>query len=87
MAYATRFNYKRLEKDLGFLITDVPGLLEGLFGESISKAAVYAWFQRESMSVERLVQLLTIVRIETGKKLDIWRYIEATRGESRSRVA
>ena len=83
MSYQTTFNYKKLEKDLGFLATDVPHLFKGLFGEEISKAAVYAWFARESMTVERLVQLLTIVRIETGKKLDVWKYIEATRPASR----
>jgi hypothetical protein len=79
MHYQTRFNYERLQKDLGFLLTDIPRLFSGLYGEEISKAAVYAWFARESMSVERLIQLLTIVRIETGKKLDVWRYIEVKR--------
>lgn len=79
MSYETRFNYERLQQDLGFLATDIPRLFKGLYGDEISKAGVYAWFHRESMSVERLVQLLTIVRIETGKKLDIWRYIEAKR--------
>lgn len=79
MAYKTNFNYERLQRDLGFLATDIPHLFRGLYGEDVSKAAVYAWFRRESMSVERLTQLLTIVRIETGKKLDIWKYIEATR--------
>jgi len=86
MSYDARFNYERLQKDLGFLLTDLPRLFKGLYGEDISKAAVYAWFARESMSVERLVQLLTIVRIETDKKLDIWRYIEATR-PANSKVA
>ena len=86
MAYETGFNYDKLQKDLGFLATDVPRLFKGLFDEDISKAAVYAWFKRESMTVERLVQLLTIVRIETGKKLDIWKYIEAKR-PANSRVA
>jgi len=79
VAYKTNFNYERLQRDLGFLATDIPHLFRGLYGEDVSKAAVYAWFRRESMSVERLTQLLTIVRIETGKKLDIWKYIEATR--------
>jgi hypothetical protein len=79
MAYEARLNYQRLEKDLGFLKTDIPHLFKGLYGEEVSKAAAYAWFARESLSVERLVQLLTIVRIETGKKLDIWKYIDAKR--------
>lgn len=79
MAYRVRLNYSRLQKDLGFLTSDVPHLLKGLFNEEVSKAAVYAWFTRENMTAERLIQLLTIVRIETGKKLDIWRYIDARR--------
>ena len=79
MSYTARFNYDRLQKDLGFLATDIPRLFKGVYGEEISKGAVYAWFARESMSVERLIQLLTIVRIETDNKLDIWKYIEVTR--------
>jgi hypothetical protein len=79
MPYTTRFAYDRLQRDLGFLATDIPRLFKGLYGEEISKGAVYAWFARESMSVERLIQLLTIVRVETDKKLDIWKYIEVTR--------
>ena len=86
MSYETSFNYEKLQKDLGFLPTDIPALFKGLFGEEISKAAVYAWFARESMTVERLVQLLTIVRIETGRKLDVWKYIEAKR-PAKSRAA
>lgn len=83
MSYSARFNYERLQKDLGFLTTDLPRLFKGLYGEEISKGAVYAWFARESMSVERLVQLLSIVRIETDEKLDIWKYIEVTRPASK----
>lgn len=79
MSYKAQFNYERLEKDLGFLKTDIPRLFKGLYGEEVSKAAAYAWFARESLSVERLIQLLAIVRIETGKKLDIWKYIDAKR--------
>lgn len=86
MSYEPQFKYERLQKDLGFLLTDLPRLFKGLYGEEISKAAVYAWFARESMSVERLIQLLTIVRIETGQKLDLWKYIEVKR-PSNSRVA
>jgi len=79
MPYTTRFNFERLQKDLGFLPTDIPRLFKGIYGEEISKSTVYAWFARESMSVERLIQLLTIVRIETDQKLDLWKYIEVTR--------
>lgn len=79
MSYEVSFNFERLEKDLGFLKTDIPHLFKGLYGEEVSKAAAYAWFKRESLSVERLVQLLTIVRIQSGKKLDVWRYIDAKR--------
>jgi hypothetical protein len=74
--WAIRFNYKKLQTDLGFLATDIPRLFQSFFGEQISKGAVYAWFARESMTVERLVQLLTVVRLETGRKLDAWDYID-----------
>jgi hypothetical protein len=79
VSYETSFNYEKLQRDLGFLASDIPRLFKGIYGEEISKATAYAWFHRESMSVARLVQLLAIVRIETGKKLDIWKYIVATR--------
>lgn len=87
MAYDIRFNYEKLQQDLGFLPTDVPRLFEGVFGEKISKAAVYQWFARERMTVERLIQLLTIVRIETDRKLDIWKYVEVTRPASARKSA
>jgi hypothetical protein len=79
MTYQVQFDYEALQKDLGFLPADLPPLLKGLFGEKITKAGVYAWFARESMTVERLTQLLAIVRIETDRKLDVWRYIKVTR--------
>jgi hypothetical protein len=59
-------------------------LLESLFGEKISKAGVYAWFARERMTVERLIQLLAIVRIETDRKLNIWKYIRVARQKGRA---
>jgi hypothetical protein len=79
MAYNVRFDFDQLQKDLGFDSNELPRLIEALFGEKVSKSGVYAWFHRERMSVERLIQILTIVRSETGVKLDVWRYIEATR--------
>lgn len=79
MSYRARVNYVRLQRDLGFLASDLPRLFREVYGEDISKTAAYAWFTSGKMRVDRLAQLLTIVRIETGKKLDIWNYIEATR--------
>jgi hypothetical protein len=79
MSYQARLNFDRLQRDLGFLASDLPRLFKAVYGEDISKTAAYAWFSSKKMRVDRLVQLLTIVRIETGKKLDIWRYIEASR--------
>lgn len=84
MSYEVRFNYARLQKDLGYLCADIPRLLKGLFDEDVSETAVYSWFNKERLPIERLAQLLTIVRIETGKKLDVWKYIEAKRPSSRA---
>lgn len=79
MSYQARVNYARLQRDLGFLASDLPRLFKSVYGEEISKTAAYAWFTSGKMRVDRLAQLLTIVRIETGKKLDIWKYIDASR--------
>jgi len=87
MSYEVRFNYEKLQADLGFLPSDLPQLLKGLFGEDITKAGVYAWFARERMTVERLIQILAVVRLEREKKLNIWRYIEVTRADSRTKRA
>jgi len=83
MLYTVHFDYEALQKDLGFLPGDLPALLQGLFGEKMSKAGVYAWFARERMTVERLIQLLAIVRIESDRKLNIWKYIRVTRASNR----
>jgi hypothetical protein len=83
MSYQVQFDYEALQKDLGFLASDIPPLLKGLFGEKITKAGVYAWFAKERMSVERLTQILAIVRLETDRKLDVWKYIKVTREGSR----
>ena len=84
MPYNVEFDYQALQKDLGFLPGDLAPLLERLFGEKISKAGVYAWFSRERMTVERLIQLLAIVRIETDRKLNIWKYIHVARPKGRA---
>lgn len=83
MSYQVQFDYEALQRDLGFLASDLPPLLKGLFGEQISKAGVYAWFARESMTVERLTQILAIVRLETDRKLDVWKYIKVTKAGGR----
>lgn len=71
-----RFDYKRFQQEIGFKIPELVDLFYQVYGEKLSRAAVYYWFSRGSIPVERLIQLLTIVRIETGRKLDIWRYID-----------
>ena len=87
MTYVVRFNYKRFQRDLGYLVADLPALLKKIYGEDISKAAVYAWFARGKMPVDRLCQLLTIARIETQDKIDVWQYIENSDRSSRKRAA
>lgn len=79
MTYQVQFDYEALLKDLGFLASDIPPLLKRLFGERITKAGVYAWFARERMTVERLTQILAIIRLETDRKLDVWKYIKVTK--------
>jgi hypothetical protein len=74
--YSVRINYKRLQDDLQIPLGHIPELFKKLFGETISKPAVYAWFLRKSMPMERLAQLLTVVRLESGRRLDLWTYIE-----------
>ena len=83
MAYNVIFDYDALQKDLGILPADLPQHLSGLLGEKITKAGVYAWFARERMTVERLVQLLAVVRMETDRKLNIWKYIRVVRAPGR----
>jgi len=83
MAYNVQFDYEALQRDLGILPGDLPQHLQGLFGEKITKAGVYAWFSRERMTVERLVQLLAVVRIETDRKLNVWKYIRVSRAPAR----
>jgi hypothetical protein len=80
MTYQVQFDYEGLQRDLGFLASDIPPLLKSLFGEKITKAGVYAWFAKERMSVERLIQVLAIVRLETDEKLDVWKYIRVSKG-------
>lgn len=69
------FDYLRLREDLGLPLTSLPELFKKHFNITLSRATTYAWFQRGAMPVERLIQLLSIVRIETKRRLDIWRYL------------
>jgi hypothetical protein len=76
LAFLGSIQHEKLQRELGFLATDIPLLLRGILGEEINKAAVYAWPAWQGMTVERLVQLLTIVRIKTGAKLDVWEFLD-----------
>jgi hypothetical protein len=74
--YTVKINYKRLQADLGIPLAHFPELFDKFLGIKISQPTAYAWFSRKSMPAERLAQLLTIVRLESGRRLDIWTYIE-----------
>lgn len=74
--YNIRFDYRRLREDLGLPVSTLPALFKKHFNLKVSRGTVYAWFHRAAMPVERLTQLLSIVRIETDRRLDIWRYVE-----------
>jgi hypothetical protein len=78
--YDVRFNYRRLKADIQLEIPELPKLFKKHFGVKLTRSGMYAWFERGSMPLERLVQLLTIVMMESDKKvrLNIWDYIEAT---------
>lgn len=82
--YNIRFDYRRLREDLGLPMATLPALFKKHFNLRLSRATTYAWFQRGAMPVERLTQLLSIVRVETGQCLDIWRYIKPSEKNSRA---
>lgn len=71
-----RFDYRRFQQEIAFTIPQLVDLFDQVYGERLSRAAIYYWFSRGSIPVERLIQILTVVRLETGRKLDIWRYID-----------
>jgi hypothetical protein len=90
MAHDIRFNYRRLKADIKLEVPELPGLFKKHFNVKLTKSGIYAWFERGSMPVERLVQLLTIVMMESDKKvrLNIWDYIEATeKGPAKNKQA
>jgi len=74
--YEVRFNYERLREDIRIPLTQLPELFHQLFGAKLTKQAIHAWFKTGSIPLERLLQILTLVRLESSRRLDIWRYIE-----------
>jgi hypothetical protein len=84
--YEATVNYRKLREELGFPVAHLPELFEKTFGEPINKQTCYAWFSRGCLSAERLAQILTIVRLESGRRLDLWQFIEVPRNpEARRR--
>ena len=78
-------NYRRLREELGFPVAHLPELFEKTFGEQIHKQTAYAWFNRGFLTAERLAQILTIVRLESGRRLDLWQFIEVPRDPANRR--
>lgn len=74
--YEVRFNYDRLRNDIQIPLAHLPEFFNHLFGVKLTKQAVHGWFKSGSIPLERLLQILTLVRLESNRRLDIWRYIE-----------
>jgi hypothetical protein len=86
-ALHVNFNYRRLQKDVeraGFKATDLRLLFKEYCGADIALCSIYAWFQRGCIPLGRLTELLTIVRVTTGKRLDLWRYIDVPQPKKRA---
>lgn len=73
--YVVRFDYRRLQKDIGLKVPEIQKQFRQHFGLEIARCSIYAWFQRGCIPLERLTQLITLVRLETDRKLDLWRYV------------
>ena len=74
--YEVRFNYDRLRADIQIPLAHLPEFFNQLFGVKLTKQAIHGWFKTGSIPLERLLQILTLVRLESNRRLDIWRYIE-----------
>ena len=74
--YEVRFNFQRLREDIRIPLGQLPEFFNALFGAKLTKQAVHYWFKTGSIPLERLLQILTLVRLESNRRLDIWRYIE-----------
>lgn len=70
------FDYHRFQQEIGYKVPELVDLFYKLYGERLTRAGIYAWFSRGSIPLDRLIQILTVVRVESGRKLDIWRYID-----------
>ena len=76
-----KFDYRKLQEDLGFSPADLPELYERLFGVKVGRATAYAWFERGGMTLERFIQLLSLVRWTDDRKIDVWKYVEVVKDE------
>jgi hypothetical protein len=87
MRCEVRIDYEALRKDIGFEPAEIPALFDKVFGIKLSRSAAYAWHARRSLTLERLAQLLTLVRIETDRRLDLWKYLTVVDTSSKKRAA
>jgi hypothetical protein len=85
--YEVRFNYERLRNDIGIPLGQLPDYFHQLFGAKLTKQAIHGWFKTEHIPIDRLLQLLTLVRLSSNKRLDIWRYIEVPVAVSKNKAA
>lgn len=85
--YVINFNYQRLREDIRIPLGQLPELFDALFGAKLTKQAVHGWFKSGSIPLERLLQILTLVRLESNRRLDIWRYIEVPVAVAKPRKA
>jgi len=76
-----RFDFRKLQADLGFSTADLPELYERLYHVKVARPTAYAWFERGNMTLPRFIQLLNVVRWTDDRKLDIWKYIEVIKEE------
>lgn len=85
--YEVHFNYERLREDIGIPLAQLPDYFNHLFGVKITKQAVHSWFKLGSIPLDRLLQILTMVRLSSNRRLDIWRYIEVPVSISKKKAA
>ena len=75
--YVVTFRYDQLKHDVGIPLEEWPALYAKYFGVKLVRSAIYHWFARRSMPLERLMQIMHIVRMERAERFDFWRYIDA----------
>jgi len=79
-----QFDYRRFQQEIGYTTQQLVHLFYKNYGERLTRQAIYYWFSRGSIPTERLIQLLTLVRVESGRRLDIWRYIDVPRPQKKA---